>query len=56
VHRASWPDERIVRAPLGDLRAPGIRRTATIIVGPALGADGFRDSHLYSKERARCSS
>jgi precorrin-4/cobalt-precorrin-4 C11-methyltransferase len=56
VYRASWPDEQIVRAPLGELTAPEIRRTATIIVGPALGAEGFRDSHLYSKERARCFS
>ena len=55
VYRASWPDEQIVRAPLGELTAPGIRRTATIIIGPALGAEGFRDSHLYSKERKRCS-
>jgi precorrin-4/cobalt-precorrin-4 C11-methyltransferase len=54
VYRASWPDEQVVRAPLGKLAAPGITRTATIIVGPALGAEGFRDSHLYSKERERC--
>jgi precorrin-4/cobalt-precorrin-4 C11-methyltransferase len=56
VYRASWPDEQIVRAPLGELTAPEIRRSATIIVGRALGAEGFRDSHLYSKERERCSS
>lgn len=59
VARASWPDETIVRAPLAELaaavRAAGIRRTATIIVGPALAAQGFRDSHLYSDARERLS-
>jgi precorrin-4/cobalt-precorrin-4 C11-methyltransferase len=44
VARASHPDEVI---------AAGIRRTATIVVGPALAAEGFRDSHLYSLERDR---
>lgn len=59
VARASWPDETIVRAPLAELaaavRAAGIRRTATILVGPALAAEGFRDSHLYSDARERLS-
>jgi precorrin-4/cobalt-precorrin-4 C11-methyltransferase len=57
VARASWPDEAVVRARLGDLaaavRAAGIRRTATILVGPALEAARFRESHLYSAERER---
>ena len=26
---------------------------STILVGPVLAAEGFRDSHLYSKARAR---
>lgn len=52
VVRASWPDERIVRAPLGRLAADVARegtpeRTALILVGWALGADDFRDSALY---------
>jgi precorrin-4/cobalt-precorrin-4 C11-methyltransferase len=50
VYRASWPDERVIRAPLGDLAAavgPGVERTALILVGPALGARDFRDSALY---------
>ncbi|MHB1837410.1 MAG: hypothetical protein ACYCXW_20890, partial [Solirubrobacteraceae bacterium] len=33
------------------VREAGIRRTATILVGPALAAEGFRDSHLYSHAR-----
>ncbi|HEX6391762.1 MAG TPA: hypothetical protein VFZ89_20010, partial [Solirubrobacteraceae bacterium] len=53
VYRASWPDEQVIRAPLGELTAPGIRRSATILVGPALAARDFRDSHLYSKARER---
>jgi precorrin-4/cobalt-precorrin-4 C11-methyltransferase len=57
VARASWPDEVILRARLGDIardvRAADVRRTATIVVGPALAAEGFRDSHLYSDARER---
>jgi len=57
VARASWPDEVILRATLAtiaaDVHAAGVRRTATILVGPALAAEGFRDSHLYSHARER---
>jgi precorrin-4/cobalt-precorrin-4 C11-methyltransferase len=55
--RASLPDELILRGTLAtiaaDVLAAGVRRTATILVGPALGAEGFRDSHLYSRARTR---
>jgi len=51
VYRASWPDQRIVRATLGIIAAEvansPIERTALIIVGRVLGARGFRDSALY---------
>jgi precorrin-4/cobalt-precorrin-4 C11-methyltransferase len=57
VARASLPDELVLRGTLAtiaaDVQAAGVRRTATIIVGPALAAEGFRDSHLYSPARAR---
>jgi precorrin-4/cobalt-precorrin-4 C11-methyltransferase len=57
VARASWPDEVAVTGTLATIaaqvRQAGIRRTATIIVGPALAPEGFRESHLYSKERGR---
>lgn len=57
VARASRPDELVLRGTLQTIgeqvRAAGVNRTATIIVGPALAADGFRDSHLYSTERLR---
>ncbi|MBO0769074.1 MAG: precorrin-4 C(11)-methyltransferase [Solirubrobacterales bacterium] len=57
VARASHPDEVVLRGSLAtiaaDTRAAEIKRTATIIVGPALAAEGFRDSHLYSVARSR---
>ena len=57
VARASWPDERVLRGTVasiaGLVRDAAIRRTATIFIGPALGASGFRDSHLYSVGRDR---
>lgn len=57
VARASWPDEVVLRCPLGDLagrvRAAGIRRTAIIVIGRVLADGSFRDSHLYSAERDR---
>ncbi len=51
VFRASWPDERILRATLGAIEAlvaaEPIERTALILVGPALDAADFRESALY---------
>lgn len=51
VARASWSDERIVRATLATiaeaLAADPIERTAIIFVGRTLDAEGFRDSALY---------
>jgi len=57
VFRASWPDERIVRGSLSDIveriRHEPIDRTATILVGPVLAAEDFRESALYSPEYQR---
>jgi precorrin-4/cobalt-precorrin-4 C11-methyltransferase len=57
VARASWPDELVLQGTLatiaGLVAEAGVKRTATILIGPALGARGFRDSHLYSKARDR---
>jgi len=57
VARASHPDEVVLRGTLATIaeqvRAAGVRRTAVIIVGPALGEPGFCDSHLYSAARER---
>jgi precorrin-4/cobalt-precorrin-4 C11-methyltransferase len=57
VARASWPDEKIVRATLGDIvakmRESPVERTALILVGPALGSQDFRDSELYNADYVR---
>lgn len=56
VYRASWPDERIVRATLSTLEAAlgeGVERTALILVGPALAAEGFTESRLYAADYDR---
>ncbi len=57
VVRASWPDERVVRATLGTVRAAvadqPIERTALVFVGQALAAEGFRDSALYDPDYRR---
>jgi precorrin-4/cobalt-precorrin-4 C11-methyltransferase len=51
VYRASWPDELVIRATLstmaGKVRAAKLTRTALVLVGPALAAQGFRNSALY---------
>lgn len=57
VARASQPGEVILRGTLATIaaqvHAAQVRRTAVIIVGPALGEPGFCDSHLYSAGRER---
>lgn len=56
VYRATWPDERVIRAKLSTIEAAmgdGVERTALILVGPALGAEGFSESELYSKDYDR---
>jgi precorrin-4/cobalt-precorrin-4 C11-methyltransferase len=51
VYRASWPDQKIVRGTLADIRAKvraaKITRTALILVGRVLGETDFSDSKLY---------
>ncbi len=56
VWRASWPDQRIVRAPLAGIEAAvagSMERTALILVGPALAAEGFAESALYAPDYDR---
>lgn len=56
VWRASWPDERIVRATLGTLQASigaEMERTALILVGRTLGAQHFEESRLYADDYDR---
>lgn len=56
VHRATWPDQLVLRGTLGTIRAKvkeaGITRTALILVGRALGTAEFRDSRLYAADHA----
>ncbi|MBQ0851354.1 MULTISPECIES: precorrin-4 C(11)-methyltransferase [Streptomyces] len=57
VAYASRPDELVIRGRLdeiaGKVKEAGVLRTAVIMVGRTLGAEQFRDSHLYSTERDR---
>ena len=57
VAYASRADELVLRGTLADMvelvAEAGIRRTAVVIVGRALAADEFPDSHLYSTTRPR---
>ncbi|MCB1381671.1 MAG: precorrin-4 C(11)-methyltransferase [Notoacmeibacter sp.] len=56
VWRASWPDERVVRATLATLQtaiAGEMERTALILVGQTLGAEDFGESRLYADDYDR---
>lgn len=56
VWRASWPDQKIIRATLGSVIAAtdGERgRTALILVGQALETDTFDESCLYAGDYDR---
>jgi len=59
VAYASQENEVVLRGALGEIAAQvlaaGVKRTAVIIVGKVLAAEGFRDSHLYSAARDRSS-
>ena len=54
VHRASWPDQQIIRGTLATIRAAikgrDIIRTALILVGRGLEPQGFADSRLYAPD------
>ena len=54
---ASWPRQQVLRGTLADIADAmadaGITRTAVIVVGEVLAADGFTDSYLYSAARRR---
>ena len=56
IWRASWPDERVVRATLATLEtAVGaeMERTALIFVGRSIGSDEFDESRLYAGDYDR---
>ena len=56
VWRASWPDQRIVRATLATLETAigsELERTALIFVGASLGEADFGESRLYAGDYDR---
>lgn len=57
VYRATWEDEKIIRATLGTIEklmdAKEIERTALIIIGRTLAENNFRESALYDTEYHR---
>lgn len=56
VWRASWPDQRIVRATLSTIQKAmpeGVERTALIFVGRTLAAAQFDESRLYAPDYDR---
>jgi precorrin-4/cobalt-precorrin-4 C11-methyltransferase len=55
AYRVSWPDEKIIRGTLADIRAKvkkaGLTRTALVLVGRALAVDAAApDSRLYAPD------
>jgi precorrin-4/cobalt-precorrin-4 C11-methyltransferase len=54
---ASWPQEVVLRGTLAgiaeQMHDANITKTAVIIVGDVLAAEGFTDSYLYSTGRTR---
>jgi precorrin-4/cobalt-precorrin-4 C11-methyltransferase len=54
VYRATWPDQHITRATLATVTVPeAVERTALILVGRALAAEGFDESRLYATDYDR---
>lgn len=54
VYRATWPDEKIIRGTLSDIRRKvreeKITRTALILVGRVFADHEFEDSRLYASD------
>lgn len=54
VHRVGWPDQRVVRGTLADIKAKvkaaKITRTALVFVGRVFDRRDFADSRLYHAE------
>jgi precorrin-4/cobalt-precorrin-4 C11-methyltransferase len=52
AYRVSWPDERLIRGTLGDIRdkvkEARITRTALVLIGQALTGDPAPESRLYA--------
>ncbi|WP_421845673.1 precorrin-4 C(11)-methyltransferase [Mycobacterium sp.] len=52
---ATWPQQIVLRSTLADIARQmqdvGVTKTAVIVVGDVLAAEGFTDSYLYSAAR-----
>ncbi|MCW1919477.1 precorrin-4 C(11)-methyltransferase [Rhodobacter sp. KR11] len=56
VWRATWPDQKVIRGTLSTIQGlvgPEVDRTALILVGRALGQEGFDESRLYADDYDR---
>ena len=56
VWRATWPDQKVIRGTLATIQGlvgPEVDRTALILVGRALAAEGFDESRLYADDYDR---
>lgn len=56
VWRATWADQKVIRGTLTTIEAlvgPEVDRTALILVGRALGQEGFDESRLYADDYDR---
>ncbi len=51
IYRATWPDQKVIRGVLADIRGKvrtaGFTRTALVLVGNVLEPEAFDDSALY---------
>ncbi len=54
VHKASWPDQQIVRGTLADIvdqvKRAGLKSTSMVLVGRVLTAEDFAESRLYAAD------
>ena len=54
---ASWPQQTVLRGTLssiaGQMHDAGITKTAVIVIGDVLAAEGFTDSYLYSADTSQ---
>jgi precorrin-4/cobalt-precorrin-4 C11-methyltransferase len=57
VHRASWPDELVLRGTMATIEeivtVADIHSNALILIGRSLGNEAFGESYLYSLSRER---
>jgi len=54
IYRATWPDEKVIRGTLADIRekirAAKLTRTVLVLVGRVLDTEDASDSRLYAPD------